>query len=47
MNSPEAKPLILSIDDNQDVLRLIERLLEKSGYEVCTRLQENVETATC
>ena len=34
MNSPEEKPLILCIDDDQDVRRLIERFLEKSGYEV-------------
>ena len=31
-----AKPLILSIDDNQDILRLIERFLAKSGYNVIT-----------
>ncbi len=35
MNSA-AKPLILSIDDNQDILRLIERFLTASGYNVIT-----------
>lgn len=79
MNSA-VKPLILSIDDDQDMLRLIERFLAKSGsdvittdsgpkglkivgkakpnlilldvmmpemdgYDVCSRLQKNIETA--
>ncbi|MBW2077774.1 MAG: response regulator [Deltaproteobacteria bacterium] len=35
MISP-AKPLILSIDDDQDMLRLIQRFLAKSGYNVIT-----------
>lgn len=35
MNSA-VKPLILSIDDDQDMLRLIERFLAKSGYDVIT-----------
>jgi len=80
MNSLVKKSLILSIDDDQDMLRLIERLLASSGYDVitadsgpkglemvgqvkpnlilldvmmpgmdgynvCSRLQENIETA--
>jgi len=35
MNSP-IKPLILCIDDDHDILRLIERFLASSGYNVIT-----------
>lgn len=35
MNS-KAKPLILSIDDEPDTLRLIKRILTRSGYDVMT-----------
>jgi len=35
MNSP-VKPLILCIDDDHDILRLIERFLASSGYNVIT-----------
>ncbi|MFH1624370.1 MAG: ATPase, T2SS/T4P/T4SS family [Pseudomonadota bacterium] len=35
MNSA-TKPLILSIDDDHDLLRLIERFLTRSGYDVIT-----------
>jgi len=34
--SKTAKPLILSIDDDQEILSLIERLLTTSGYRVMT-----------
>ena len=36
MNSHVKKPLILSIDDDHDMLRLIERFLTTSGYNVIT-----------
>lgn len=36
MNSPITKPLILSVDDDQDTLKLIERLLIQTGYNVVT-----------
>jgi len=36
MNSPITKPLILSVDDDQDTLKLIEQLLTKTGYNVVT-----------
>jgi len=36
MNSSAKKPLILSIDDDQDVLNLVEQFLIKSGFRVIT-----------
>jgi len=36
-----AKPLILSVDDDQDILRLIERFLTDSGYDVITANSAN------